>query len=307
MKKIFNLKRRLIILFAILWISAQSFSAKKHSFAPPTNIQVEAGDNAVAVTWEASADEAESYFAGYTIYFDTKSSAQLAPDQIPNSINVKKNVHEHVIKGLVNDQQYFVQVCSYSNDGASSATDLAEKVTTPQSEGQVYTIHMFDYDIATASNNSGYGWNRSNGQDIPGHHSLMQYVKYIDILMMKSPTSSSNSVFISPSAADLAKNWPVRNKTRIADIGTNWNVDESLPETAFTTTAVIKKGHVYVIKTFDDYHVKIHIKSIEQVNLLLPYGSERSNVDLNKITFTYASQLGQSYEDFMTGSFLSAP
>ena len=188
-----------------------------------------------------------------------------------------------------------------------SVSELTEKVTTPLSEGKKYTVSMFDYDMSTAANNSGYGWNRTNGQDIPGHHSVMQYVKYIDILMMKSPTSSSKSIFASPSVAEFAKNWPVRNKTGIADIGTNWNVDESLPETAFTTTAVIKKGHVYVIKTFDDYHVKIRIQSIEQVNLLLPYGSERSNVDLNKITFTYASQLGQSYEDFMTGRFLSAP
>ena len=308
MKNVTNWSICLIMMGVTLWTNRlESYPpAKTANLAPPTNVRVEPGENAIAVMRDASPDEANSIFSGYTIYFDTKSSTQFSQDQLPYTIHVKKNVHEYVVKGLENGQQYFVDVHSRQTDDATNAAGLTEKVTTPLSEGKKYTVSMFDYDMSTAANNSGYGWNRTNGQDIPGHHSVMQYVKYIDILMMELPNTKNKSVFISPSEADFAKSWPVRNKTFIADIGTEWNVADSLPETAFATTAEIKKGHVYIIRTSDDYYVKLRIESIEEVNLLLPYGSERSNVNLNKATFTYASQLGRSYEDFLSGTLPSA-
>jgi hypothetical protein len=50
-----------------------------------------------------------------------------------------------------------------------------------------------------------------------------------------------------------------------------------------------------------NYYIKLRIDSIEEVNLLLRFEEPRRNAILNKITFTYASQLGQSHEHFLTG------
>jgi len=306
MRRLMNWSLGLFIPGMILCLGIQGNAADK-SFAHPPDVQLEPGENAIAVTWDASPDEAKGYFTGYTVYFDTKSSAELSPDQLENSINIKKNVHEYVVKGLENDREYFIHVRSHQGEGAVNQTGIVEKTTTPQLEGDKFDVSMFDYDVAMAGKNCAYGWNRQNGQDVPGHPTTMQYVKYIDILVMESPTTKSKSVFVSPSEAEFTKDWPVSNKTLFADLGTDWNVAESIPETAFATTTEIKNGHVYVIKTFDDFHIKLRIKSIEEVNMLLPYGSERSNVDINKITFTYVSQISRSYEDFLAGTIVSAP
>jgi hypothetical protein len=37
------------------------------------------------------------------------------------------------------------------------------------------------------------------------------------------------------------------------------------------------------------------------VKLLLPAGAQQRDLEVNKITFTYVSQFGQSYEQFLTG------
>jgi hypothetical protein len=292
-----------MVLSAVLWMSfAQSSpTLKLAKLAPPTNVRVEAGVNAVKVLWNASPDEAGYDLAGYNVYFDTKSSALLSPDHLPHAVQVGKRVHECVVRGLENNRQYFFHVRSRNIDGGISAAGLPEREAAPQLEGKTYAVSMYDDDVATTNNNSGYGWRRENGQDIPGYRNVTQHGKYVDILMMESPTARNQSIFISPSEADFTQRWPFRNTTLIADIGTNWVVADSLPDAAFTTTAEIKNGHVYVLKTQDNYYVKLRIDSIDEVNLLLPFGEQRRDANLNKITFTYASQLDQSYEHFLTG------
>ncbi len=293
----------LMMLSAALWSNfAQSFPAVKLAkLAPPTNVRVEAGENAIKVLWDASSDEANHTLAGYNVYFDTKSLVLLSPDRLPNEVQVGRRVHAYVIKGLENGRQYFFHVRARNIVGGISAASLPEQEAAPQPEGKNYAVSMFDDDVSTATSNSGYGWSRENGQDIPGYRGVTQHGKYVDILMMESPTAKGQSIFISPSEADFNQRWPLRNKTLIADIGTNWVMADSLPDEAFATTAEIKNGHVYVLKTHDKYYVKLRIDSIEEVNLLLRFEEQRRNAILNKITFTYASQLGQSYEHFLTG------
>ena len=191
MKHLTNWSIGLIMLYTVLFLSiATTFSSEKTvKLAPPANIQLEAGENAIAVIWDASPDEAKSYFSGYNIYFDTNSSALLSPDRLPSASQVRKDMHEYVIRGLKNDQEYFVHVRSRHVDDGISEAGLPEKVATPQSSGSKYTVSMFDYDASTATQNSGYGWSRENGQDIPGYHNVMQRVKLIDILMMELPTA----------------------------------------------------------------------------------------------------------------------
>jgi hypothetical protein len=292
-----------MMLSAVLWSNfAQSSPAVKLAkLAPPTNVRVEAGENAIKVLWDASSDEADHTLAGYNVYFDTKSLVLLLPDRLPNEVQVGKRVHACVIKGLENGRQYFFHVRARNIVGDISAAGLPEQEAAPQPEGKNYAVSMYDDDVSTPTSNSGYGWSRENGQDIPGYRGVTQHGKYVDILMMESPTAKSQSIFISPSEADFNQRWPLRNKTLIADIGTTWVMADSLPDEAFATTAEIKHGHVYVLKTHDKYYVKLRIDSIEEVNLLLRFGEPRRNAILNKITFTYASQLGQSYEHFLTG------
>jgi hypothetical protein len=276
----------------------------KTKIAHPPDIQLEAHENALLVKWDASPDEDQRYFVGYSVYFDTKASAQLAPDQQAHAVHLKKNVHEYVIKGLENDQEYFVHVRSRQGNTDVSEPGVLEKSATPRTEGQNFALNMFDYNADIAGNNSSYGWNRSNGQDMPGNNKVMAHVKYIDLLMIESPTAKESSVFISPSDAEITADWPTRNKTLIADIGQDWNIDKTDNEIDFKSSAVIQEGHIYLIKTFDDYHIKLSVTSIKEINWMLPYGSDLGNVDVNKITMIYTSQLGKSYENFLAGPAL---
>ncbi|MGH7450890.1 MAG: fibronectin type III domain-containing protein [bacterium] len=212
------------MLSAILWGNfAQSFPAVKPAkLSPPTNVRVEAGENAIKVMWDASPDEAGYDFAGYNVYFGTRSSALLSSDHLPNAVQVGKRVYACVIKGLENGRQYFFHVRSRKTNGELSAAGLPEKEGAPQPEGKNYAVSMYDDDLATPVYNSGYGWNRENGQNIPGYRNVTQHGKYVDILMMESPTAPNRSIFISPAAADFTHRWPYRNLTLFADIGSNW-------------------------------------------------------------------------------------
>ncbi len=289
-------------LLSVIWLSTLTLSAKdKTKIAHPPDIQLEAHENAITVRWDASPDEDQRYFIGYSVYFDAKTSAQLAPDQQAHAVHFKKDVHEYVIKGLENGQEYFVHVRSRQGNTDLSESGILEKTSTPRAEGKNFALTMFDYNADIAGNNSSYGWNRNNGQEMPGNNKVMAHVKYIDLLMMESPTAKGGSVFISPSDADVTEEWPTRNKTLIADIGQDWNVDETNNTIDFKSSAVIKEGHVYLIKTFDDYHIKLLVTSIKEINWMLPYGSDLGNVDLNKITMIYTSQLNKSYDNFIAG------
>ena len=292
----------LMMLCVLLWSNfVQSFPAVKAAkLAPPINVRVEAGENAIKVMWDAGSDESDYNQAGYNVYFDTKSLILRPPDHLPNEVQVGKRVHTCVIRGLENGRQYFFQVRARDLVGRISAASLAEKDGVPQLGGKNYSVSMYDDDEVT-NNNSGYGWSRDNGQGLPGHRNLTQHGKDVDILMMESPAAKSKSIFISPSEADFTSRCPLRNKTLIVDIGEKWIVADSLSELTFATTAEIKKGHIYVLKTHDSYYAKLRIESIEAVTLLPRLGAQHSNTNLNKITFTYVSQLGQSYEDFLTG------
>lgn len=128
---------------------------------------------------------------------------------------------------------------------------------------------MFNYDISPGSNYSGYSWNRKNGQDIPVNHNMMQHVKHVDIIMMESPISKQKSVLISLSEAAVTEKWTTRNKTFVADIGTNWYASESLKDVTFSKSAGIKSENVYVIKT-NDYYIKLCLESVEEIVFFLP-------------------------------------
>ncbi|MGH7597595.1 MAG: fibronectin type III domain-containing protein [bacterium] len=303
MKRTMVLGASLIMLSAVLWrnFAQSSPTVQPAKLSPPTNVRVETGENAIKVIWGASPDEASDDFAGYNVYFDTKSSALLAPAHLLNVVPVRKHIHECIVRGLENGRQYFFHVRARNIVGGVSAAGLPEQEAAPQPEGEKYAVSMCDDDVATTANNSGYGWNRENGQGIPGYRSVTQHGKYVDIVMMELPAAKSKSLFVSPSEAAFTQRWPYRNRTLIADLGTTWVIADSLPVAAFTTTAEIKNGHIYVLKTHDNYYVKLRINSIEEVNLLLRFEEPRRNTILNKITFTYASQLGQSYEHLLTG------
>jgi len=274
---------------------------KLTKLAPPGNVRVEAAANAVIVRWDASPDIANYQLAGYTVYFDTGSVAQLAPHQLQHAVQLGRQEHAYVVRGLVNSQPYFFNVRSRTLDGDVSATSLPAKEAVPLSEGKSYALAMYDDDAAATTNNSGYGWRRDNGQGIAGYRNVTQHGKYVDILMMESPAAPNQSIFISPADAEVTQRWPYRNRTLIADLGSGWAIADSLPHAAFTTTAEIKDGHVYLLKTQDDYCIKLRIESITEVPLLSALGAKPVSTRLNKITFTYASQLGQSYSHFLAG------
>lgn len=277
-------------------------ATKPAKLAPPNNVRVEAGAHAVKVMWDASPAEAGNELAGYNVYFATASLALLAPHQLPKAVvQTGRKARDYVIKGLENDRQYFFHVRSRTQDGGVSTAGLPENEVAPQVEGKNYAVAMYDDDSTATGNNSGYGWQRENGQDIAGFRNVKQHGKQVDLLMMESPAAKTQSIFISPSEAEVTQRWPYRNKTLIADIGTEWAIADSLLQAAFASTAAIKNGHVYVLKTHDDYYVKLRVDSITEVSLLSPLGTQRHDTSLNKITFTYASQLGQSEANFLTG------
>lgn len=285
----------------LMSFAQNSPTVKIAKLAPPTNVRVETGENAMKVRWDASPDEADYELAGYNVYFHTESSALFAPGQLPHGVQLGKKERACVVRGLENGRQYFFHVRARALDGSISTAGLPEQEAAPQPGAQNYAVTMYDDGVASSTNNSGYGWHRENGQDIAGYRNVTQHGKYVDLLMMESPAAKNQSLFISPSEAGFNQRWPFRNRTLIADIGTNWVIADSLPEAAFATTAEIKNGHVYVLKTHDDYYVKLRVDSIKEVSLLLPLTAQRRDMILNKITFTYASQLDQNYEHFLAG------
>lgn len=270
--------------------------------APPTNIRVEAGRNAIKVIWEASADEANFNLAGYNVYFDENSLASSSPNQLAAAIQVGKGNHECLVRGLKNGRQYFFHVRSRNHAGEVGAPSLPENEATPEVEAKQYVLAMYDDGRSTSGYNSGYGWNNKNGQALPGFHDVRQHGKYVDLLMVASPTKKQSSIFVSPAETEHTQKWPIRNKTLIADLGADGRPAEALPDSAFTTQAEIKQGHTYILKTETGYHIKLRVESITEVNLLLPLGESRRSALLNKIAFNYVAQLGQSYEQFLTGS-----
>lgn len=269
--------------------------------APPTNIRVEAGANAMKVMWDASTDEAGYMLAGYNVYFSHEALAPLSSQQLPAAMQVGRGVKEYIVRGLENGRQYFFQVRSRNNAGEISAAGRPENEAAPDSTGRKYALTMYDDDRATSAYNSGYGWSRKNGQEQPGFHDVRQHGTYVDLLMIESPTAKQRSLFISPAETERTQRWPVRHRTLIADIGTEWMTAAVLPDSAFATQVEIKSGHVYVVKTNDAYCLKLRVNTCAEVNLLLPFGAPHPNASLNKITFTYVAQLGQSYEYFLTG------
>ncbi|NUO82219.1 fibronectin type III domain-containing protein [candidate division KSB1 bacterium] len=298
---VFNLVLLTFCTLASRGIGLATADVRLAKLAPPTNVRVEAARNAVKVTWEASTDEASYMLAGYNVYFGNESLAALSPNQLPAAVQVGKGVEEYVVRGLENGRQYFIQVRSRNNNGDISTAGQPENEAAPLFEGKIYALAMYDDDPATSTYNSGYGWNRKTGQDQPGYHDVRQHGKYVDILMMESPAAKQQSLFISPAATERTTRWPVRNHTLIADMGTEWLTTTILPDSAFTTQAEIKSGHVYILKMSADYYLKLRVDTYGEVNLLLPAGAARQSTSLNKITFTYVAQLGQSYQQFLTG------
>ncbi len=294
----------LMLLSGFLWMpfAQSSPSTKLTKLAPPTNVRVEAGENAVKINWDASPNEADYGLAGYNVYFDTKSLALLEPDSLQFPVQLGKRTHEYVIRGLQNGRRYFFHVRARDTGGGISAAGLPEEAAAPQPEAMNHAVSMYDNGVSGTPGNSGYGWSSENGQGIPGYDNLIQDGRDVNILMMESPSSKTKSVLVSPSEADFTRAWALRNQTWIADIGTNWVVEDLLPDSAFTATAEIKNGHVYVLKTHDNYYVKLRIASVEEVTLLMGAGAKHRDVHINKISFTYVSQLSQSYEQFLTGN-----
>jgi hypothetical protein len=144
MKRTIVLGASLMMLWAVLWMSfAQgSPTVKIAKLAPPTNVRLEAGENAIKVLWDASSDEADYNLAGYNVYFDTKSLVLLSPDHLPNAVQVGKRVHTCVVRGLENGRQYFFHVRSRNIVGGLSAASLPEKEAAPQPEGKNYAVSI---------------------------------------------------------------------------------------------------------------------------------------------------------------------
>jgi hypothetical protein len=293
----------LMLLISSPWLgSAQSSPvAKLTKLAPPADVRVEAGANAIKVNLDSSPDKGDREFAGYTIYFDTKSLVDLSVDSLFYAVEIGPNVREYVVRGLENNRPYFFHIRSRKRDGSIGAASLPEKTVTPQADAKHYNVNMYDNDVSGTPGICGYGWSIANGQGIPGYYNLTQNGKNVHVVLMKSSSSKSESVLISPSEANFTEGWSLRNKTLIADIGTDWVIGKVLPDSAFTSTAVVRKGHVYLLKTHENYYVKLRVDSIDEVKLLLGIGAQRPDLAVNKITFTYASQLGQTYELFLTG------
>lgn len=287
-----------IIILSILLSGRAAANTPFARLAPPNNVSVEVGANAIRVRWDASPDEAGNYeLAGYNVYFGVESLILLSPDKLPEAVQFGRRARACVVRGLENGRRYFFQVRARALDGSISAASQPEQIAAPQLDAANHALTMYDAEAATNANISAYGWNRENGQDIAGYRNATQHGKYVDILMMESSVAKGQSLFVSPSEADFTHRWPYRNRTLIAEVGTNWVVADSLLPAKFATTATIKSGHVYILQTHDHYYIKLRVDSIAEVHL--PFTQQR-DASRNRITFTYTSQLGQSSSDFLT-------
>ena len=213
-------------------------------------VEAEAGgDSKVTFSWTASPDENVSDFKGYRII-----TVELDSDDNPSTFQeqaLDKAIKTHAINPLQRGKRFKTFVLAELNNGTKS-----DSLETEIYAGIYYnTDGVIDSYVPNSSTMSGFGWNISTGAGNPYAYTQGNAL-LIDLHMEETREAP---YFYSPKV--FGENFKL---TRMKLLGSGQSAfDETdLPE-ADETILLVENGNVYLLKTQEDYYVKIWIKSID--------------------------------------------
>lgn len=225
---------------------------------PPTNIEllvdaVAGGGSYALITWDPSASEGVSGFNGYRIITYILDTNNNITSTFKNDL-VSKNTHTETLNNILRGTRYISFVRAELTDGTKS-----DSVATKIYGGVYYNndgvIDEFTPGVSSAK--SGYGWNTDVGSGTQYSFTTSNAAS-IDIHMRYE----GGLKFYSP------VNYLTGGKTTlysVVDTGQAAFGQTTLDEPTFSVVEV-SANTVYLIKTQENYYIKIWIKSISQAN-----------------------------------------
>ncbi|MDP4195945.1 MAG: hypothetical protein Q8940_12900 [Bacteroidota bacterium] len=245
--------------------------------APPSNVTVSlyaASGTGASIRWTASPDQSASDFKGYTVITNRVDSLGSTLGLQDSALIAKGDSTFHNVT-LDAGRQYRYQSSVYSvrNDGSRS------QAATSVIYAGVYEAtsnSKIDEFSSAASAKSGFGWDPFTGLGTQYSYSSSNSAM-IDLHLRSTGTGLN---FYSPSAPAVS----ITNarQTKIGLIGTGqaaFDKAENLEEPNLDNIAVAQ-DNVYLIKTQDNYYVKVWVKSIVKTG----------NNSYNTVSFDYKIQ-----------------
>jgi len=232
-------------------------------------VEADAGsDSRVTFSWTASPDEGDDDFKGYRIItVEINAGGQITSVFEERAYN--KTVKSHLIDPLERGTRFKSYLLSERNDGTRS-----DSLETEIYAGVFYnTDGTIDSYADNSSSMSGFGWNGETGEGSQYPYTQTNAAN-IDLHVREL---GDDPYFFSPGG--LTQGFKL---TRMKNIGSGQPAFEEtdLPE-ADETFLEINLGDVYLIKTQEEYYIKLRIKSIT------PPGG---NQNYYTITFDYKLQ-----------------
>jgi len=216
-------------------------------------VEAEAGgDSKVTFNWTASSDENDTDFKGYRI-ITVELNANNQITFVFQEQALSKSIKSHTINPLERGKRFKTFLLAEKNNGTKS-----DSLETEIYAGVFYNTNgVIDTYVPNSSAMSGFGWNVVTGTGTQYPYTQSNADK-IDLHIRDL---GSVPYFFSPGGLDEGF-----RLTRMKNIGSGQSsFDETdLPE-ADETFLALNLGDVYLIKTQENYYVKIWIKSIVDV------------------------------------------
>lgn len=224
----------------------------------PTNVKVAldailGGGSFATITWSASASENMSDFQGYVVVTDSVTANGTRLGRFADSIRVSKSENKSVnIVSIKRGQYYKSYVFAVMTNGQKS--NAAQSITY----AGVYADSASIDELSTSSSAmSGFGWDRTffSGTQYPFGSS---YYQNIDMHLRQTGSDLS---FVSPQSFGASH---ITLYSQLPGTGEEaFNSTENLAEPNLTTMPV-RQNTVYLLKTYDNYYIKVWVTSISQ-------------------------------------------
>ena len=194
----------------VLWfLVVQPASAQVAPLGPPQNLQAQAGDEEITLTWEAPASDGGSDISGYSVAWSWSAGTSHGSGQ------TSVNGLSHTITGLTNGVEYELSVAAENADGARARTGTITAAPNDGVPPQLLTASVnastviLDYDKQLDSNslpaNAAFSVTVGGAaRDVTGVSMDANLVK----LTLASPATSSDTVsvgYMAPADAAAAR------------------------------------------------------------------------------------------------------
>lgn len=246
--------------FVFIWLGCPTqlnSNPPQTKIAPPQSpklvLKAQAGGGAsyAIVSWKPSNDTGNTYFSGYRVFV-----YKVDPNgKIINNISaqlVGKNQLSYTVSNLVKGIRYLTSIRAELNDQNNTTSDT---VNTPIYGAVYYNTDGRIDEYNSSGDSSGYGW-PFNAQGFQYPYTTSNAVS-ID-LHLRRVSGSLN--FYSPQ-----KYSPGTNVTFMEYVGLDSAAfnNTSLKEPDIDSAASVKVRNVYLLKTRDNYYIKVFVRTID--------------------------------------------